>query len=132
MLDTNMVIYLIKHRPPSLAARVNSLDGDAELCMSFVTYAELLKGAERSARKSDVLRRIDGLTQQIVVLHETSRRMCGHYAEHAVRLREAGTPIGGNDLWIASHALAESCVLVTNNQREFSRIDGLRVENWVG
>lgn len=131
MLDTDALIYLIKHRPPSVAARVNSLDGDAGLHMSFVSYAELLKGAERSARKPEVLRRIDGLIRQVPVLHETSPAMCRHYAEQAVRLREAGTPIGSNDLWIAAHALAESCVLVTNNTREFSRVEGLQVENWV-
>ena len=131
MLDTNTVIYLMKHRPPSVAENVNALASDSELCMSFVTYAELLKGAERSNRKPEVLRRIDGLTQQVPVLQQASRDMCRHYAVQAVRLREAGMPIGGNDLWIASHALAESCVLVTNNEREFSRIDGLRVENWV-
>lgn len=131
MLDTITLIFLLKHQPPSVADKVNSLEADARLCMSFVTYAELLKGAEQSVRKSEVLRKITRLIQQIVVLHEASSEMCRHYAGQVVHQREAGTPIGNNDLWIASHALAESCVLVTNNVREFSRIDGLRVENWV-
>lgn len=61
MLDTNTLIYLIKPRPPGIAERVNALPVEDGLCMSFVTYAELLKGAERSTRKPDVLRRLDNL-----------------------------------------------------------------------
>lgn len=57
--------------------------------------------------------------------------MCAHYAEQSVRLKAAGTPIGGDDLWIACHALAEKATLVTNNVREFQRIDGLALVNWV-
>lgn len=131
MLDTNTLIYLIKHRPASVTERVNALPADADLCMSFVTYAELLKGAERSSRKADVLRRLDGLTRQIPVLFGTNRALCEHYAAQFNRLRDSGRPIGCNDLWIACHALAEEAVLVTNNMREFERIDGLRLVNWV-
>ncbi len=61
MLDTNILIYLIKNRPESVTERVNALGDEDDLCMSFVTYAELLKGAEGSARKADVLRRRTGL-----------------------------------------------------------------------
>ena len=56
--------------------------------------------------------------------------LCAHYATHFTRLREAGTPIGANDLWIAGHALAEDCTLVTNNTLEFVRVTGLLLENW--
>lgn len=131
MLDTNIVIYLIKNKPPAIAERINKLDADDGLCMSFVTYAELLKGAERSTRKTDVLRRLDNLTRQIPVSYATHPAICSHYAHHATHLRLAGTPIGCNDLWIACHALAENSVLVTNNMSEFERIGGLRLENWV-
>jgi tRNA(fMet)-specific endonuclease VapC len=130
MLDTNIVIYFIKNKPPAVAARINALDAAATLCMSFFTYAELLKGAERSTRKSEVLRRLDSLIRQIPVMYDTSSSICKHYAHHATQLRLAGTPIGGNDLWIACHALAEGMVLVTNNRDEFARIAGLRIENW--
>jgi tRNA(fMet)-specific endonuclease VapC len=58
MLGTNILIYLIKNKPPSIAAHINALDKDAALCMSFVTYAELLKGAERSTRKAQVLNQL--------------------------------------------------------------------------
>jgi tRNA(fMet)-specific endonuclease VapC len=130
MLDTNILIYLIKNKPESVAQRVNSLGDDDELCMSFVTYAELLKGAEGSTRKSDVLRRLEGLTRQVPVVYPSGAGLCEHFAAQSHRLKAAGTPIGSNDLWIACHALAEAAVLVTNNETEFKRVSGLRVENW--
>jgi tRNA(fMet)-specific endonuclease VapC len=131
MLDTNIVIYFIKNKPPAVADRINALNADDSLCMSFFTYAELLKGAERSTRKADVLRRLESLAQQIPVMYGPPPAICTHYARHATQLRLAGTPSGSNDLWIACHALAEGMVLVTNNTAEFDRVAGLHVENWV-
>ena len=131
MLDTNTLIYLVKNKPATIVERINRLHEDDELCMSFVTYAELLKGAEGSTRKADVLRRLDGLVRQIPVAYPSGPELCRHYAHHAARLRALGRPIGGNDLWIASHALAEGATLVTNDWDEFQRIDGLALENWV-
>jgi tRNA(fMet)-specific endonuclease VapC len=131
MLDTNTLIYLIKNKPDSVMQRVNALGDEDELCMSFVSYAELLKGAEGSTRKAEVLKRLEALTRQVQVLYPSSPALCARYAEQSVRLRSAGTPIGSNDLWIACHALAEAAVLVTNNQAEVDRVLGLRVENWV-
>lgn len=130
MLDTNILIYLIKNKPKSVMQRVNALGDDDALCISFVTYAELLKGAEGSTRKADVLRRLDGLMRQVPVRYPSSPGLCEHFAVHPVRLKTAGTPIEANDLWIACHALAEAAVLVTNNEAEFKRVAGLTVENW--
>lgn len=130
MLDTNILIYLIKNKPESVTRRVNALGDDDELCMSFVTYAELLKGAEGSNRKPEVLRRLDGLVRQVPVLMPTGAAVCQHYAEQSVRLKAAGKAIGANDMWMACHALAEGAVLVTNNKDEFKRVRGLRLENW--
>jgi tRNA(fMet)-specific endonuclease VapC len=132
LVDTDTLIYLIKNRPPSVAARVNALPVTDQLRMSFVSYAELLKGAEKSNRKAEVLRQIDALTRQIPVVFDTSPALCGHYATQFTRLKTAGTPIGANDLWIACHALALAATLVTNNTREFERVTGLHLENWVG
>jgi tRNA(fMet)-specific endonuclease VapC len=131
LLDTNILIYLIKNHPPAIAQRIDVLADDDQLCMSFITWAELLKGAERSTRKPEVLRRLDMLARQVTVIYPTSAAICRHYAEQFTRLKEAGTPIGANDLWIACHALAEDATLVTHNTREFQRIVGLRVEDWV-
>ena len=131
LLDTNILVYLIKNRPPSVAQRIDALGEDAVLGMSFFTYAELLKGAERSTRKPEDLRRLEQLTRQVPVAYQASRSLCEHYAAQFTRLKEAGTPIGANDLWIACHALAEDATLVTHNTREFERVPGLRLENWV-
>jgi len=74
--------------------RVNALDDDATLCMSFFTYAELLKGAERSAHRVRVLRQLDTLVAQIPVLYDTGRSLCEQYAKQSSSLRARGTPIG--------------------------------------
>lgn len=132
MLDTNILIYLMKNKPAVVAERVNSIGADDELYMSFFTYAELLKGAERSTRKVKVLRNLEQLIRQVPVRYAVDRRLCGHYAQRFTELKAAGTPIGANDLWIACHALAEDAVLITNNTREFQRIAGLAVEGWSG
>lgn len=130
LLDTSILIYLIKNHPPSVAQRIDALPQESALGMSFVTWAELLQGAERSVRREDVLHRLDALARQVPVRYPSGPAICRHYATQAARLKTAGTPIGGNDLWIASHALAEDATLVTHNTREFQRITGLRVEDW--
>ena len=98
--------------------------------MSFITWAELLKGAERSTRKAEVLRRLDRLARQVPVRYPVGPAICRHYAEQFTRLKNAGTPIGANDLWIACHALAEGVTLVSHNTGEFNRIAGLPVVDW--
>lgn len=130
LLDTNILIYLIKKQPPAIGQRVDALHEDDSLCMSFITWAELLKGAERSTRKAEVLRRLDALARQVPVIYPAGPAICRHYAGQFMRLKDAGTPIGANDLWIACHALAEEATLVTHNTREFERVAGLRVEDW--
>lgn len=129
-LDTNILIYLIKNRPPEVAERLNALPVDDEVGMSFVTYAELLQGAERSTQHVAVRERLTRLVQEVPVRYPEGPAICQAYAEEYTRLKAAGTPIGANDLWIACHALAEGAVVVTNNTREFCRIPGLKVENW--
>jgi predicted nucleic acid-binding protein len=73
LLDTHILIYLIKNQPPAIAERVDALPDDARLCMSFVTRAELLKGAERRTRKPEVLRRLEALARQVARLAATRR-----------------------------------------------------------
>lgn len=130
LLDTNILIYLIKNRPPQVAQRIDALPEDDSICMSFITWAELLKGAERSTRKTDVLLRLEALARQVPVRYPSGPAICRHYAEQATRLKSAGTPIGCNDLWIACHALAEGATIVTSNVREFARVSGLPVQDW--
>ena len=130
LLDTNILIYLIKNKPASVADRINDLPGNAEIGMSFITYAELLKGVARSNRPLESEQNLVRLTRQISVCYQTNQALCRHYATQFTRLKAAGTRVGANDLWIACHALAESAILVTNNVREFSRFSGLVIENW--
>ena len=131
LLDTNILIYLIKQRPPQVAERIDQLPSTDRLVMSFVTWAELLQGAAGSARREAVERQLDLLARQVEVLYPQDAGICSHYAVQATALRRAGTPIGANDLWIACHALALGATLVTHNLREFSRIRGLSVVDWV-
>ena len=131
MLDTNILIYLLKNRPESVAKRINKLGEDAQLCMSFFTFAEMLKGVERSTRKDRVLRQLEQLIRQVPVIYHVNHTLCEHYAAQFTHLKEAGIPVGANDLWIACHALAENMILVTHNTGEFKRIKGLLIEDWV-
>lgn len=131
MLDTNIIIYLIKNKPESVAAKVDQLNPNDELVMSFVTYAELLKGAENSSQKAKVLHNLEKLIEQILVIYPADAQICQYYAVQFLRLKQSGTLIGSNDLWIACHALAEQAILVTHNVREFQRIEGLVIEDWV-
>lgn len=131
MLDTNILIYMLKNQPAHVATRVESLDDDDELCMSFVTYAELLKGAEGSTRKAEVLNRLGRLIVQVPVVYPDRATLCEHYAVQFTQLKKAGTPIGANDLWIACHALSLDAILVTHNTKEFARVTGLRLQDWV-
>ena len=131
MLDTNIIIYLLKNKPPEVIQRLNALDDDSKICMSFITYAELLKGAEKSTHKAQVIKQIKNLALSINVAFVTNEKLCESYASNFTRLKDTGNQIGANDLWIACHAISVGATLVTNNVREFGRIKELNVENWV-
>ena len=129
LLDTNICIYIAKHNPPAVRARFEQLSSDA-LAMSVVTLGELQHGAEKSQARDKalvVLQQLQGAIQ-LMPLAPTAG---AHYGQIRAALERAGQPIGNNDLWIAAHARAEGWVLVTNNEREFCRVPGLAVENWV-
>ncbi|MDK4528983.1 type II toxin-antitoxin system VapC family toxin [Kingella kingae] len=129
LLDTNILIYIQKNNPPTVREKINNLPNSAQLVMSFVTYAELLKGTYGSQNPEKAQANLNALTRIISVLpfHEA---MPEHYANWANQLKKQGKPIGNNDLWIAAHALAVGAVLVTHNTKEFSRINNLQLEDW--
>ena len=131
LLDTNILIYLMKHRPQPLVERIATVPDTDTIAMSFVTYAELLKGAHGSNRADAVLKALRDLTREIPVEYSVDEHLCHLYGHHANLLRRAGTPLGSNELWIACHALAVDATLVTNNTREFERVEGLQLANWV-
>lgn len=129
LLDTNICIYIAKHNPPKVRERFARHAG-AELAMSVVTLGELRYGAEKSQQREKALTTISRLasTIQIAPLTETVGE---HYGQIRAALARSGQIIGNNDLWIAAQARAEGWILVSNNEREFSRVEGLHVENWV-
>ena len=129
-LDTNILIYWIKTKPPQVAERINTLAEDDSLAMSFITWAELLQGAEGSQRRQATLQQLDALSRLVPVLYPEGPAICRHYAQQATALRRRGTPIGANDLWIACHALSIGATLVSHNVREFERIEGLQLVDW--
>ena len=128
MLDTNICIYVIKAYPPELLDRFNSLA--EQLCVSAITFGELQYGAEKSERRLQNLQAVEHFSARLEVL-SFSPKAAVHYGQLRAELERAGTPIGPHDMLIAAHARSEGLVVVTNNRREFDRIAGLRVENWV-
>lgn len=129
LLDTNICIYIAKHHPPEVRCRFEQIPSD-ELVMSVITYGELLHGAEKSQMRERTLGVLQSLTETISV-QALPIAAAAHYGEIRAVLERTGTPIGNNDLWIAAHARSEGLVVVTNNEREFQRVPGLKVENWV-
>lgn len=128
MLDTNIVIYVIKRRPIEVLNTFNRHAG--QLCISSITLAELLHGAEKSAQPEHNFQQVDNFTSRLEVLNY-SHQAAAHYGDIRASLERKGTPIGVNDLHIAGHARSIGLILVTNNLREFERIEGLRTENWI-
>lgn len=129
ILDTNICIYIAKKRPPVVAEKFAQLTV-GEVGMTLTTYGELIFGAEKSQQPDKALAFLAELISLIPVLLP-DERVGQHYGEVRACLQKAGAPIGNNDLWIAAHALALEATLVTNNTREFERVAGLKVENWV-
>jgi len=128
MLDTNICIYVIKNYPPELRERFNSLA--EQLCMSSITLAELHYGAEKSARRFENLQAITQFCARLDVL-AFSAKAAVHFGEIRANVERLGTPVGPLDMLIGAHARAEGLIVVTNNAREFQRLPGLRVENWM-
>jgi len=128
LLDTNICIYIARHNPPAVRARFARHTAD-ELAMSVVTLGELRHGAEKSQAREKALIALNRLEAGIQVAPLTES-VGQHYGQIRAALERAGQPIGNNDLWIAAHARAEGWILVTNNERESSRVEGLQVENW--
>jgi tRNA(fMet)-specific endonuclease VapC len=128
MLDTDTCIYVMRDRPPGLRQRFNESAG--QLCISMITLAELLYGAEKSHRRAENLRAVDQFAAHLAVL-AFSPQAAAHYAQIRADLERQGLVAGPYDMLIGAHARSEGLTIVTNNTREFERMPGLRVENWV-
>jgi tRNA(fMet)-specific endonuclease VapC len=128
MLDTNISIYVIKRRPLEVLDTFNRHAG--QMCISSITFAELMHGVEKSAKPEHNLRQVEDFASRLEIL-EYGKKAAEHYGDIRADLERRGTPIGVNDLHIAGHARSEGLVVVTNNLREFERVAGVRVENWL-
>jgi tRNA(fMet)-specific endonuclease VapC len=128
MLDTNIVIYTMKNRPQAVREAFQRHYG--QMCISSVTYMELVYGAERSSNPERNLNEIEGFAARLEVLPYDNGAAV-HTGQIRAELAAKGMPIGPYDQMIAGHARSMGFVVVTNNTKEFSRVDGLRLEDWV-
>ena len=128
LLDTNILSDLVRNPQGGVSSRIAQV-GESAICTSIIVAAELRFGAVKrgSERLATQLERI--LSALTVEPFEAPAD--GAYADLRAKLEASGTPIGGNDMLIAAHALATGCVLITDNEREFARVEGLRIENWL-
>jgi tRNA(fMet)-specific endonuclease VapC len=128
LLDTNTCIYIRQKKPEPVLARFRKLEA-GEAALSVITYGELLYGAAKSHSSVDALEKLRELASLVpaLALPETAAQT---YGRVRAELESRGALIGNNDLWIASHALASDLILVTNSEKEFVRVSGLRIENW--
>ena len=131
MLDTNILSHAIRYPHGPLAVRVQQLSDRAEevLCTSLIVACELRFGAEKVG-SSALVSRIETMLR-FVPAKAMSTDVVQHYATVRAHLERLGTTIGPNDTLIAAHALALDCTLVTDNETEFRRVPGLKVENWL-
>ena len=128
LLDTNIVIYVLKRRPVEVLSTFNA--NASRMAISSITLAELLHGAEKSSRVSENLAAVDDFCSRLQVL-PYGPKAAQHYGAIRAALEKLGQPIGVNDMHIAAHARSEGLVLVTNNMGEFARVPALEAENWV-
>jgi tRNA(fMet)-specific endonuclease VapC len=128
MLDTDICIYIIKQKPESVLNHFNKLQV-GELFISSITFAELMNGAKKSRRIEHNISKLNELADLLIV-SPFDKEAAIVYGDVRSALEKKGHIIGGNDLLIAAHALSLDLILVTNNEKEFSRVDGLKIENW--
>ncbi len=129
LLDTNILSDLINHPAGAAAKKIVTLESEESCCTSVIVACELRYGALKK-NASSLTNRVNQLLDSVAVL-SLDADVESEYAALRVSLEQAGTPIGSNDLLIASHALAADLTLVTANEREFSRVPGLNMENWL-
>lgn len=128
LLDTNIVIYVLKRRPIEVLATFNQHAN--RMAISAVTLSELLHGAEKSQKPSENLATIEDFCSRLEVLAYDAKAS-QHYGAIRAALEKSDNTIGVNDLHIAAHARSQGLILVTNNVDEFSRVPALQIENWV-
>ena len=128
MLDTCICSYILKKRPQSVKTRFEDIEPDA-LCISAVTLAELYYGAARHPKGDAIRKEIDDFAARLSVV-AWDEAAADHYGTIRTALEKKGTPIGAMDMLIAAHARSIRAVLVTNDLRHFTKVPGLKFEDW--
>ena len=128
MLDTNICIYAIKHKPEKVFQKLQEVD-PSDVCISSVTYAELVHGVEKSAAVDKNRLALAMLLANIEIL-DFDVNAAESYGKIRADLEKSGTPIGTLDMMIAGHTRSLGYTVVTNNVKEFKRVSDLRIENW--
>jgi tRNA(fMet)-specific endonuclease VapC len=128
MLDTNICIRVLRHRPASVRGRFNEEAGT--LAISTITLMELLRGAAKSARPLANRTEVQSLAAHLAVL-DFDQRAAAHAGDIHADLQRKGTLIGPYDILIAGHARSRGLVVITGNLGDFCRVDGLRCEDWL-
>ncbi len=129
MLDTNICIYLIKKKPTAVLKRFKTTN-ISEIAISSITLSELFCGVSKSSKPEQNFMALTQFVAPLEILPFGSEA-AQYYGDLRSRLEKQGTPIGSLDMLIAAHALSISSMLVTNHKREFDRVPGLKIENWV-
>ena len=128
MLDTNICIYVIKHKPETVFRKLQTIHPE-DVCISSVTYAELVHGVEKSIAVEKNRLALSMLLANMEILDfDVDAADC--YGKSRAGLEKKGTPIGPLDMMIAGHAQSLGYTIVTNNVKEFSRVAALKIENW--
>ena len=128
LLDTNICIYIRRQRPAGVLARFQRLK-PGEAVLSVITYGELIYGVEKSQFHQQAIKQLAELAGLLPIM-ALPLQAGEFYGAIRAALESKDERIGNNDLWIAAHAKAAGLILVTNNEREFRRIQGVRVQNW--
>ena len=129
MLDTNMCSYILKNHPAAVKQKFEEV-GAGTICISAIVLAELYYGAARHPKGIVIRREIANFVSRLNVI-PWDENAADHYGSIRASLEKAGTPVGAMDMLIAAHAKSCAATLVTNNLREFERIKGLAVVNWI-
>jgi tRNA(fMet)-specific endonuclease VapC len=128
LLDTNIVIYVLKRRPKEVLAIFNA--NASRMAISSITLSELIYGAEKSLNTDKNLEAVEEFVSHLEVLPYDAKAS-QHYGQIKAALEKKGQIIGENDIHIAAHAISHGLILVSNNVREFKRVPNLALENWV-
>ena len=129
MLDTNICSYIIRNKPLKIKEKLQEIEQKHTVALSSIVVSELLYGAKK--KNSDKLTKIIMGFIENFSIYDYNKITAQSYASVRTGLEQKGQIIGANDLHIASHALSLKAILVTNNTKEFERVDGLEIEDWV-